>query len=71
LIYVNLIEVRKDKQLWEKFKQKYGIKYTPTLAKYEYDERKNKQKPKFIVQWTPENGTVLKDFDNFVLKIEK
>ncbi|HGZ5523953.1 TPA: thioredoxin family protein [Enterococcus faecalis] len=71
LVYVNLIEVRKDKQLWEKFKQKYGIKYTPTLAKYEYDERKNKQKPKFIVQWTPENGTVLKDFDNFVSKIEK
>ena len=57
VIYLNVTEIRKNDAQWNLFKNKYKISYTPTLAKFKDGEQIS------IVQWTPEKGTVLAEFD--------
>lgn len=58
--YMNVAKLKKNKNAWQNFTKKYGIKYTPTIAKFENGKLVDK------VNWTPENGTNLKKFDKFL-----
>lgn len=50
IYYFNCKELRADEPEWEKFKTTYGIKYTPTLAKFKDGKIES------ISEWTPELG---------------
>lgn len=58
--YMNVAKLKKNKNAWQNFTKKYGIQYTPTIAKFDNGKLVDK------VNWTPENGTNLKKFDKFL-----
>ncbi|EPI01858.1 putative bacteriocin transport accessory protein [Enterococcus faecalis 13-SD-W-01] len=62
VFYLNVAKIQKDEPEWEKFKKRYGINYTPTIVKY--------VKGKYLtkVEWTPEKGTVLSEFETWLRK---
>lgn len=62
--YINVAQLKKDKDAWKDFTKKYGIRYTPTLAKFENGKLVKK------VNWTPENGTDLDKFSRFLDQIK-
>jgi hypothetical protein len=61
--YLNVVQLKKDQTAWESFTKKYKIKYTPTLAKFKNGKLIKK------VNWTPEGGTDLKEFERFLDQI--
>lgn len=63
LIYLDVIELEKNKKKWNKFKKKYKIKYTPTIAFYSKGELKHK------VQWTPQKKLSISDVKKLIKKI--
>lgn len=60
IIYINVEKIRKSDTEWKDFKNKYGIEYTPTLAIFRGTEQLKK------IQWTPQNGTDLNEFEKFI-----
>lgn len=58
--YVNVAQLKKDRDEWQRFTKKYRIKYTPTLAEFKNGKLVDK------VNWSPENGTNLKEFNQFL-----
>lgn len=64
LIYVNTHEVRKNEEDWKIFTNNFGIQYTPTIALYTNGEVKEK------VEWTPEKGTDMEEFELFLKSCE-
>lgn len=63
IVYLNVAELRKNEQKWDEFKEKFGIEYTPTIARFSLGKIVDK------VNWTPENGTDIDEFDYFLSKI--
>ncbi|MGC6770441.1 thioredoxin family protein [Enterococcus sp. LJL51] len=65
LEYLNVAQLRKDETAWGNFKETYAIQYTPTIATFE--------KGKLIsqVSWTPEKGTEIDRFDDYLSEIAK
>ncbi|MBC1340711.1 thioredoxin family protein [Listeria welshimeri] len=60
MIYLNVAETRKNEKEWEKFKNKYKILYTPTLAVF--------RNGKLVKQlgWTPSNGVNMNEINLFL-----
>lgn len=50
LYYLNLKDIYENESEWENFKSRYGIKHTPTLAKFKNGKVNN------LVEWTEETG---------------
>ncbi|KPG72016.1 thioredoxin family protein [Enterococcus sp. RIT-PI-f] len=60
IMYLNVSKLRQDKNKWETFKDTYNVIYTPTLAHFKEGELISK------VEWTPERGTVLSEFADWL-----
>ncbi|MEI5994109.1 hypothetical protein A5880_001667 [Enterococcus sp. 4G2_DIV0659] len=60
VLYLNVSELKKDKGLWAKYVENYELPYTPTLAAFREGKVENQ------VSWTPEKGSDLKAFENFL-----
>ncbi|MEK0203938.1 hypothetical protein WMM09_13070, partial [Enterococcus faecium] len=71
-IFYTLYKIKKDENQWKKFKEKYHIEYTPTLARYGQSSLYSIKKyyPDKIVQWDPRKGTDLKAFEKFISDIK-
>lgn len=61
IVYLNVSSIQKDSYGWKKFKEKYHVKYTPTIAIFYDNQLKEK------IEWTPKKDIKL----NEVLSILK
>lgn len=60
IYYLNISKLRDDEKKWEIFKEKYSIRYTPTLAKFTSGSLKSK------VEWTPEYGISINQVEKWL-----
>ncbi|MBP1047242.1 thioredoxin family protein [Enterococcus sp. BWM-S5] len=60
ILYLNVAQLRESEEKWNEFIEDYDVKYTPTLVKF------SKGKIVKKVNWTPEGGTDLAQFSDFL-----
>lgn len=63
IVYLNVEDIRKNEDAWEKFKKDYDINYTPTLAYF----KKNKLISK--AEWRPEKNLTISKVDEWLSNI--
>ncbi|EOL44568.1 thioredoxin family protein [Enterococcus caccae] len=63
--YLNVAQIRKDERDWENFKAKYHVEYTPAIVNFK------EGKLVTMVNWTPEKGTEMEQFDNYLNNLKK
>ncbi|MBO0441852.1 DUF6568 family protein [Candidatus Enterococcus ikei] len=60
LVYLNVAALRKSDKEWARFKEKYEVKYTPTIALYIDGKQKRK------AQWTPDKPLTIQEVKTIV-----
>ncbi|WP_430603423.1 hypothetical protein IGJ02_000878 [Enterococcus sp. DIV0724b] len=60
LVYLNVAALRKSDKEWAMFKEKYEVKYTPTIALYIDGKQKRK------AQWMPDKPLTIRDVKRIV-----